>query len=389
MNPCIFICSYPNTDEKIDILKECISSVKKSGFPVVAFSNMTLPEEISSIVGECLIGKNEECKYKDFFTAEEIDKARNSSAYLSHFMPSEGELISYRSFGYGRGSTYHWAGLTQQVQIIKYSRQKEITHSLLLEGDVILGESDIFRIKEYFYLMGEKNLDFIVAMQNNFRHMSGNGWFTRIDYWEKVCSVMSAKDFLRSTYPSFSSEGYVVSRMIKSGGKGHLLVPATGSQIQENFPSTWTLIETKVQENTGVHSSTNLLFPETTKVGLSYSSDHNDQDPSNPLEYLPLGIGLNVKTDTPLFFIQNRYNGITVKHVKAKISIFNGDSLIFNSEYSLVPGGWAWSPVSHLRRNSHCTVDITVIDHDGNEFNFSDRFGSVGDSINMRDIILE
>ena len=58
MNPSIFISSYPNTEEKIKILKECINSVKKSGFPVVAVSNLVLPEGISSIVEECLIGKN-------------------------------------------------------------------------------------------------------------------------------------------------------------------------------------------------------------------------------------------------------------------------------------------------------------------------------------------
>ena len=389
MKASIFITSYPNTKDKIDILEQCISSVKNSGFPVILVSNMKIPGEITSMVKECLSGGNEECRYQDFFTDEEIDVARNSSTYLSHFMPSEGELISYRPFGYGRGSTYHWSALTQNLEILNYSKQNGISHALILEGDIILGEKDILKIQSYFSTMEEENLDFIVAMQNNFRHMSGNGWFTRIDYWEKVCSVMSAKDFLRSTYPSFSSEGYVVSRMIKSGGKGHLLVPDTGSQSQENFPSTWTLIETKVPENTGVHSSTNLLFPGTTKVGLSYSSDRNDQDLSNPLGYLPLGVGLNVKTGTPLFFIRNGYNGISVRLVKAKISIFSGDSPIFNSEYNLVPGGWAWSPVSDLRRNSHCTVDITVIDHEENEFNFSDRFGYVGDSLQMREIIPE
>ena len=389
MEECIFISVYPNTEEKIQILKECIYSLKKTGFPIVLVSNMDLPRDVSSLADDCLIGKNTECRYQDFFTDEEIDVARNSSTYLSHFMPSEEELISYRPFGYGRGSTYHWSALTQNLEILNYSKQNGISHALILEGDVILDEKDILKIQSYFSTMEEEKLDFIVAMQNNFRHMSGNGWFARIGYWEKVCSAMSAEDFLRSTYPSFSAERYVFSRMVKSGGKGHLLVPYAVSQNQVNFPSTWTLIETKVPGNTGAHSSTNLLFPETTKVGLSYSSDRNDQDLLNPLEYLTLGVGLKVETDTPLFFIRNRYNGMSVRLVKAKISIFNGDSQIFNSEYNLVPDGWAWSPVSDLKRNSHCTVDITVIDHDRNEFNFFDRFGSVGDSLQMREIILE
>ena len=389
MNPSIFIASYPNTEEKIKILKECINSVKKSGFPVVAVSNMALPEDISSMVETCLIGENEECRYSDFFTEEEIDTARNSSTYHSHFFYHEGESITYKPFSYGRGSTYHWAGITQQVEIIKYSRQKGITHSFLLEGDIILDERDIFRIKEYFYLMEEKNLDFIVSMVHGRGHMSGNGWFTTTEYWERVCHMVSKEDFLRSTYPNFFAERYVVSRMIKSGGRGHLLVLNLDFHSQENFPSTWELIEIKLPENTSINSSINLLFPETTKVGLSWSSETNDQDPSDPLKHLYLGVGLQVEAGTPLFFIRNMYKEITVKHVKAKISIFNENSQIFNYEYNLVPSGWALNPVRNLKRNSHCTVDIKVVDHDGNEFNFSDRFGSVGDSINMRDIILE
>jgi hypothetical protein len=388
MEECIFISVYPNTEEKIQILKECIYSLKKTGFPIVLVSNMDLPQDVSSLADDCLIGKNTECRYQDFFTDEEIDSARNSSSYLSHFMDPGGELISYRSFGYGRGSTYHWSALTQHNLILKYSEGKKISRFFSTEGDTILDENDLYLIEKNFKLVQEEKLDFIVPVQHNMGHIT-SPFFLSTEYWKKVCSDFSRGDFLRSTYPSFSSEGYVVSRMIKSGGKGHLLVPDASSQKQENFPSTWTLIETKVPGNTGAHSSTNLLFPETTKVGLSYSSDRNDQDLLNPLEYLTLGVGLKVETDTPLFFIRNRYNGMSVRLVKAKISIFNGDSQIFNSEYNLVPGGWAWSPVSDLKRNSHCTVDITVIDHDRNEFNFFDRFGSVGDSLQMREIILE
>ena len=48
MKASIFITSYPNTKDKIDILEQCISSVKNSGFPVVAVSNLVLPEGISS-----------------------------------------------------------------------------------------------------------------------------------------------------------------------------------------------------------------------------------------------------------------------------------------------------------------------------------------------------
>ena len=46
MKASIFITSYPNTKDKIDILEQCISSVKNSGFPVILVSNMKIPGEI-------------------------------------------------------------------------------------------------------------------------------------------------------------------------------------------------------------------------------------------------------------------------------------------------------------------------------------------------------
>jgi len=382
---CIFVASYPNTEDKIRVLEECINSIKRSGIPVVSISNISLPERISSKVENCLFGINEECRYQDFLSDEEIDKARNYSRYLLHFIPPGDDAISYRPFYYGRGSTYHWAGLTQQFEIIKYSLEQGITHAFIMEGDVILEDDDVHKISEYFSTMEEEKLDFIVAMQNGFEHMSGNGWFTTIEYWERVCSEMSARDFIKSTWPSFSSEGYVISKMKKSEGNGNLLMWEDDSYPTSDLPGNWRITKTKKSEDEINQNSINLFFPETKRIGLSSSTDRKDQSPEDPLTYVPMGIGR--KLDLPVFFIWNRYNGETVKSIKAKVSIFNEDSLIFNSEYDLSPGYWAWTPIYNMMRNSYCKVDIMVFDVQGNKFMFSDKFGSVGDNIDMRDLI--
>ena len=384
MNPSIFIASYPNTEEKIKILKECINSVKKSGFPVVAVSNLVLPEEISSIVEECLIGKNEECKYRDFFTDKEIDKARNLSRYLLDFTPSGGETISYKPFHYGRGSTYHWAGLTQQVEIVNYSKQNGISHALIIEGDVVLDEKDISKIQSYFSKMEEEKLDFIVAIQDNFGHMAGNGWFTRIDYWEKVCIGMSPEDFLHSTYPSFSSEGYVIDRMKKSGGRGEIL---SFENQNPGFPDSWILTKKDLFEDGQGKSPINLFFPATHRVHLSFNLDRKDQSPLDPLQYVYMGTGK--MGNMPIFFIHNRYNGETIQKIDAKVYIFDQEFQIFEAKYELYPSCWAWTPIFNMKRNSRCEIEIEVTDKKGDISTFRDKFGSVGDSINLRDIITE
>lgn len=376
MKPCIFIISYPNTENKSRILEDCIISLKKSNFPVISISNISPPERIYPLVEDCIVGDNEECRYREFFTDEEIDEARNSSRYLLHFTPPDNIDISYKLFSYGRGSTYHWATLSQLLKIIKYSGDGGFTHFLIIEGDTVLSEEDVHIIPEIFLNMERENLDFIVSMEQNMGHMSGNAWFAAHDFWEKVCAGMTKEDFLRSTYPSFSSEGYMISRMKKVGGRGNLLIWDSDSYQGKDLPKDWRLIKKRVTEEDFLSRSINLFFPKTKEIGLSSSIDRKDQSPSDPLSYVWMGTGK--RENLPLFFIWNQYNGETIKKVEAKISIFKSEDQIFNSVYNLYPGEWCWTPIVGLEPESYCTVDISVTDKEDNIFNYKDRFGSVG-----------
>lgn len=376
MKPCIFVISYPNTENKSRILEDCIISLKGSGFPIISISNIPPPEGIYPLVEDYVIGENEECRYQEFFTDEEIDKARNFSKYLLHFTPPDGITISYKLFSYGRGSTYHWATLSQLLKIIKYSREKEFTHFLIIEGDTVLEKEDVLVIPDIFLQMERENLDFIISMQQNMGHMSGNAWFTTLDFWEKTCFGMSKEDFLRSTYPSFSCEGYMISRMKKVGGSGNLLMWDPDSCSEKDFPDQWNLVKKRTLRDNELSRSINLFFPKTKEIGLSSSIDRKDQSPSDPLSYVWMGTGK--REGIPVFFIWNRYNGETIKKVEVKISIFNSGNQIFNSEYDLYPGGWGWTPILGLELESYCTVDISVTDKGNNIFNYKDRFGSVG-----------
>lgn len=49
MRDAFIISSYANTDEKMDILKECISQIKKFGADIILASHFSLPEEIQSL----------------------------------------------------------------------------------------------------------------------------------------------------------------------------------------------------------------------------------------------------------------------------------------------------------------------------------------------------
>ena len=132
MKACIFVLSYPNTEKKLRILERSISSLKNSGLPVISVSNIFTSEKITGIVDDFLVGENEDCRYQDFFTNEELDEARNSSRYLSHYFPNKTEVISYAPFSYGRGSTYHWSAISQFLRIVEYSKVNGFTHFLII-----------------------------------------------------------------------------------------------------------------------------------------------------------------------------------------------------------------------------------------------------------------
>ena len=385
LKECIFVVSYPNTDQKREILKKCILSLKKTNLPVVLVSNIEIPEDIKSIANHYLDGKNIDCRYEDYFSREEIDYARNHNKYLLDFSYG-GEVITYRPFHYGYGSTYHWSALKQRDLIISFCKENNIINYFTLEGDTVLDEADVFLIREGFDQMEEEDLDFILALENNLGHICPDFLFISTAHAERIFSGFTALEFLKSTYPQWSAETYIFHRMKKYKGKGKILKWSSDPISTEDFPSTWK-IEEKESPKGFVPKSINILFENTSETWLSSSIDSEDQNLSEPLSYVLMGTGK--KSDLPVFFIWNRYNREIVKEINAKITIFNGESVTFNSDYNLFPGGWAWSPIFNLKRDSYCKVEIIVTDFNGGNFYFSDRFGSVGDSINMRDIILE
>jgi SAM-dependent methyltransferase len=383
MKACIFVLSYPNTEKKLRILERSIFSLKNSGLPVISVSNIFTSEKITGIVDDFIVGENEDCRYQDFFTNEELDEARNSSRYLSHYFPSKTEVISYAPFSYGRGSTYHWSAISQFLRIVEYSKENGFTHFLIIEGDSILTPGDISSIGDYFLQMKRENLDFIISLQPHMGHICANAWFTEFNFWEKTCLSMGKEDFMKSTYPSFSSELYLTNRMKKIGGRGNVLAWDPDFYSGNDFPEGWNLMKKTPPESKIRLKSINLFFPETIEIELSSSKDEIKQNTSDPFSYVSMGTG--VREGEPIFFILNEYSQENVEKIEVKVCIFNENIQIFQSDYILESGHWAWGKIPDLELNSYCTVGISVIDKSGNSSYFEDRFGSVGVNLVLGD----
>lgn len=370
MNNHIFILSYANTHSKIEILKECVNSVKNIGLPVVSISNLLMESSILDLFDNFKTGQNQQCCFEDYFTDLEIDFARISSKYLLYFTTPDGDQIYYRQLSYGRGCTYHWSTLSQFKLILDYCKDKNIDYFFSLEGDCVIDESDTGRVKEYFELMSKENLDFLVSLGPMFDFMSGNACFFKTSYLEKCFEGTSCEDFLKSTYPSFSAESYLFNRLIQNGGKSKLFL--FDSDLRNEFPENCS-IERKIIDNLGENfEPIKLLYPNTKKMHLSISTDRLDQSPLEPLKYVDIGLG--TKNGQDVIFIWNQYNGQTVSEVHISIKIMNDIDVIFQSNYRLSPGVWSWDPIFNLNSKSHCEIKLKIIDITKKEFITSYRF---------------
>ena len=75
-NEAILILSYANSDEKINILKECISESKKTGHKIILSSGIEVPESVYSEVDYLIYDKE-----NPVITGDELSKIGGAIFY--------------------------------------------------------------------------------------------------------------------------------------------------------------------------------------------------------------------------------------------------------------------------------------------------------------------
>ena len=369
-NFCIFVLSYPNTPEKIDTLRECVSVLKMSEFLVVSVSNYNISDDLLSLFDDYYTGANQDCCFDNIFESNKIDEARQKSKYFFHFNSDNGLKISYKPFSYGRGCTYHWSALNQMNYIIDYSKKKNIMHALVFEGDAILEIEDLPKIKNFFQSMIDEKLKFIIPTSPMFYFMCGNAWFFEIDYVSRCFSDTSCEDFLKSTWPNFSAESYLYNRLINGFETGKILLHEDDN-LERNIGNC-VIEKISRSEHFSEHNPLNLFFPKTMKVNLSSSIDRIDQNPFEPLTYVDIGVGK--LSDQDVLFIWNRYKKTKIEKVLIDVLIKDNETELFSQLYETYPNFWYYATINNLTIYSHCQIKIKVIDTNKKEFHSSYRF---------------
>lgn len=94
-NSCVIILTYPNTENKINILLKSIRSAKKLNVPIFVFSNMDIDKKYLSDVNEFIFtGENLMVSASDYLPIDKITLARNTTKYRFHLEFDENIITS-------------------------------------------------------------------------------------------------------------------------------------------------------------------------------------------------------------------------------------------------------------------------------------------------------
>ncbi len=334
MKPCIIILSYPDTENKIQILNNTINSVKdlmvdNLSIPLFVFSNLNIDRDKLSKVDDFIYsGKNKMLSALDFFTPEIVAKARELTKYR-HNLVTQHLNISYVPLTYGTEKNYYWA-LTELYQLaFNWVNQSGYTHFMLLQ-ELNLGEKEIQLVKTYFGEMNQRDLDGIVAFEPDQgpHHMSDFVFFGKSKWWSELFNDMTAEDFYFTSFPNFTVEEYYHKKLISKGGnikyKVRLRLDENQLDYWNDSPPTWQ--KESLSINCDTTCTWKLFFPELTQENFINNYESNQFD---VVKWIDISVLPNDQTHD--IFVFNKSN------TEVQISIISSHPGVNNWSFQLNP----------------------------------------------------
>ena len=271
-NPCIIILTHPNTEEKLTLLSNCISQLKKTKSPIYLFSNMDIKSDIlETINGFIYTGENKMYSASDFLKIKTITEARNTTKYKSHLRYGDNKIINYTPINYGTEKSYYWACINLYKTAYEFVKNNSHTHFMLTQYDTIIPDSDLHLIDENFNDINLNNIDGSFPVDPNMgnNHLNGDVFFGKVRWWNELFNTMTPIDFYTKTFPNWTPEEYFYIKSKEKDGKIKIKVRTNLDEWEKkyynNIPINW--IRENIDSNT--RSPVNLYFPNVTQTGLS------------------------------------------------------------------------------------------------------------------------
>jgi hypothetical protein len=363
-NPCIIILTHPNTEEKLTLLSNCITQLKKTKYPIYLFSNMDIKSDIlETISGFIYTGENKMYSASDFLKIKTITEARNTTKYKSHLTYGD-RIITYTPINYGTEKSYYWACTNLYKTAFEFVKNNSYTHFMLTQYDTIIPDSDLHLIDENFNDINLNNIDGSFPVDPNMgnNHLNGDVFFGKVRWWNELFNTMTPIDFYTKTFPNWTPEEYFYIKSKEKDGKIKIKVRTNlddwEKKYYNNIPVNW--VKENIDSNT--RRPVNLYFPNITQTGLSNYWDIPYFDIE---KYLIVSIQ-PFKSIYQIFIwnqsISNHDKNITIT---IKFPIENDlDIKINDFNFELLPGVWTLKYIHENVKGRKVIVECSYMDNE-------------------------
>jgi len=361
-NPCIVILTHPNTEEKLTLLSNCITQLKKTKYPIYVFSNMVIKSEIlETINGFIYTGENKMYSASDFLDIKKITEARNITKYKSH-LPYGDKIISYTPINYGTEKSYYWACTNLYRVAFEFVKNNSYTHFMLTQYDTIIPDSDLYLIDENFneIILNNINGSFPVDPNMGDNHFNGDVFFGEVKWWNELFNTMTPNDFYTKTFPNWTPEEYFYIKAKEKEGKIKIKIRTNLDEWEKKYykdiPINW------IKENTdsNTRNAVNLYFPNITETGLSsyWDTPYFDIEKS-------LVISIEPFRDYYQMFVWNKPISKNDKNINLTIRFPNEndlDNIINDFNFELSPGVWNLEYIFQNIKDRKVIIEYSYID---------------------------
>jgi hypothetical protein len=338
--PCIIILAYPNTDNKIQILLKCLSSVKNLNIPIFVFSNMNIDKKYLDDANEFIYtGENKMVSASDFLSVHDITLARNTTKYRHH-LTFDNNIITYIPITYGTEKSYYWALTKLYQKSFEYVYDKGFTHFMLLQYDTVLNGDSVGLVNDYLNELYSSDLDGIISVDPNMgnNHMNDYAFFGATKWWNELFLSTSAEEFYTITFPNWTIEEYYFTKCKNKEGNIKFKIRSNLEEWEKDYyhdtPSNWI----KDIINSDTRESINLFFPSIKDAGLSnyWETPNFDIEKSLVVSIRPLNDLYQIFVWNKLISEQDKKIIVTISFPKINESDLDVDPI----HLELLPGVW-------------------------------------------------
>jgi hypothetical protein len=360
-NPCVVLLTYPNTENKINILLKSIESVKKLKIPIFVFSNMDIDKKYLSDVDEFIFtGENLMVSASDYLSIDNITLARNTTKYRYHLEFGE-NIVTYIPITYGTEKSYYWAVIKLYQKSFECIYNKGYTHFMLLQ-ELELGDEDIELSINYLNETYSSNLDGIIAVDPSMgeNHLTDYVFFGKTKWWNELFQTTTVEEFYNLTFPNWAVEEYFYKKCKEKQGNIKFKI-RTDLEMWEKqyyceFPFSWI----KDEINCSTKHPFNLFYPKLilTESSNNWETPYFDIEKTLIVSILPFNEHYQI-------FVWNKSISEHDKNILVDITFpidNESDIKIKNINLELQPGSWNLNNIYENIKGRKVIIECSYIE---------------------------